>query len=143
MGRSLPESLKTTKHRKSRPVEGPLKAFFLSNTGGTARASGARSESSAQRLSVAGLAWETKCAFIVASCSKDALSPPTTSPFKGPSMGPFPRFVFIICRLSWETLTQDNLTPDASDRPETRLELLTRISSIRFVPLSATSSQFL
>ena len=37
----------------------------------------------------------------------------------------------------WETSTQENLTPEASDRPETRLELLTRISSIRFVsPLS-------
>ncbi len=33
----------------------------------------------------------------------------------------------------WETSTQENLTPEASDRPETRLELLTRISSIRFV----------
>ena len=33
----------------------------------------------------------------------------------------------------WETSTQENPTPEASDRPETRLELLTRISSIRFV----------
>ena len=32
----------------------------------------------------------------------------------------------------WETSAQENLTPEASDRPETRLELLTRISSIRF-----------
>ena len=34
----------------------------------------------------------------------------------------------------WETSTQENLTPEASDRPETRLELLTRFSSIRFFP---------
>ena len=33
-------------------------------------------------------------------------------------------------RLPWETSTQDNSTPEASDRPETRLELLTRTSSI-------------
>ena len=32
----------------------------------------------------------------------------------------------------WETSTQENLAPEASDRPETRLELLTRISSIWF-----------
>ncbi len=37
-----------------------------------------------------------------------------------------------IFRLSWETSTQENLTPEALDRPETGLELLTRISSIRF-----------
>ena len=35
-------------------------------------------------------------------------------------------------RTFWETSTQEELTPEASDRPETRLELLTRISSIRF-----------
>ncbi len=32
----------------------------------------------------------------------------------------------------WGTSTKDNLAPRASDSPETRLELLTRISSIRF-----------
>ena len=52
-----------------------------------------------------------------------------------------PRRLFSICFRNvltfWQTSTQDNLTPEASDRPETRLQLLTRISSIRFVfPLS-------
>ena len=41
-----------------------------------------------------------------------------------------------------ETSTQDNLTPEALDRSETRLELLTIISSIRFVfPLSHLESK--
>ena len=33
--------------------------------------------------------------------------------------------------LPWETSTQTNLTPEASDRPQTRLELLKRISFTR------------
>ena len=41
--------------------------------------------------------------------------------------------VQIFFRLSWETSTQDNLDLEASDRPETRLELLTRTCSIRFI----------
>ncbi len=45
--------------------------------------------------------------------------------------------IHTIFTLSWETSTQENLAPEASDRPETRLELLTRTCSIRFVfPLS-------
>ena len=53
----------------------------------------------------------------------------------------FSLFVLLgFVRLSWETSTQENLTPEASDRPETRLELLTIISSIRFSPHFLISS---
>ncbi len=46
-------------------------------------------------------------------------------------------YIHTVFTLSWETSTQENLAPEASDRPETRLELLTRTCSIRFVfPLS-------
>ena len=38
-----------------------------------------------------------------------------------------------ICPTSWQTSTQEDLAAEASDRPETRLELLTSNSSIRFV----------
>ena len=48
---------------------------------------------------------------------------------------------FLIFRTFWEASTQENLTPEASDRPETRLELLTRISSVRFVPHFLISSR--
>ncbi len=40
-----------------------------------------------------------------------------------------------------ETSPQDNLTPKASERPETRLELLTRTSSVRFVAHVLISSR--
>ena len=41
----------------------------------------------------------------------------------------------------WEATAQDNLTPEASGRPGTRLELLMRTCSIRFVsPLSHLES---
>ena len=51
------------------------------------------------------------------------------------------QIVFLFFRLTWETSTNENLAPEASDRPETRLELLTIISSIRFfVPLSHLES---
>ena len=57
-------------------------------------------------------------------------------PFKGLLGTPEHRFSpFFLQHFQtfWETSTQENLTPEASDRPETGLELLTRISSIRFV----------
>ncbi len=40
--------------------------------------------------------------------------------------------ILFFFRLSWETSTKEDVAPEAADRPETRLELLTRISSIRF-----------
>ncbi len=43
-------------------------------------------------------------------------------------------------RLSRESSTKEDLALEASDRPETRLELLTRISSIRFFHISPTLS---
>ncbi len=49
--------------------------------------------------------------------------------------------IFHFFRLSWETSAQENLAPEASDRPETRLELLTRLSSIRFFPHFLISSR--
>ena len=59
---------------------------------------------------------------------------PTTSPFQGPSIDPFSDFFFLIeiVRLSCETSTKEDLALEAWGRPETRLELLTIISSIRF-----------
>ena len=56
------------------------------------------------------------------------------APFKGLLGTPmFPNHCSLNFLTFWGTSTQENLAPEASDRPETRLELLTRISSIRFV----------
>ena len=58
-------------------------------------------------------------------------APSLQRPFKGLRWA-FNRPISLeISRTFWETSTQDNLTPEASDRPETRLELLTITSSIR------------
>ena len=54
------------------------------------------------------------------------------TPKKMPSIDKCSRRCFNLFQTFWETSTQENLTPEASDRPETRLELLTIISSIRF-----------
>ena len=82
--------------------------------------------------------------------SETTLGPPESPPQKDfnrpsnmPSTGPFSRFVLHFFRLSWETSTKENFGPEASDRPETRLELLTRTSSVRFLQVFTEFSDFL
>ena len=67
----------------------------------------------------------------VATCGTNR---PPTRAFNRPSVGRvFHEFIFCFySQTFWETSTQENLALEASDRPETRLELLTRLSSIRF-----------
>ncbi len=65
-----------------------------------------------------------------------ARTAPRTMVFNRPSAGRVSHEC-VFCFYSqtfWETSTQENLALEASDRSETRLELLTRLSSIRFFP---------
>ena len=73
---------------------------------------------------------ETSPGLLTRTCSQ---SGPSKLPFNRPSVGlffPISRFFSDFYR---ETSAQADLTPEASDRPETRLELRTRTCSIRFV----------